>query len=560
MTEFFQYLVEVTLGTSILFMGFYLIRSKCSIQFRRFYLLVCLILPLILPLVAFHSPVTDFTIVPQKLSTVLVLNVEPDPLEILQNNTVIDTEEPTSAAVEKTDFDWATAAIILYCLVTILLIVRLSISLMAISTLIRNAHKNEMNDPYHIVNDHRISGGSFFGWIFINKNILSGSSMDIILAHEQVHVKRWHSVDILLSEIYCAVFWINPLAWMIKREIKLNIEHEADARVANDYGKEHYANMLLQLSVNRQNQGPILSFSAFHIRKRLHLIMNRGKHHWAFSGASLPFLVLAFWMISCEPEMMDFSTMDPQAAMQNVKTVTTRYISHQKDTQKKDGKVIAIAYYLPDGTVDRVEQHMTYPYDFKEPFEIPFLASPSPAGVLHILDGFNIGHAEKNILYGNDWPKYATKMFKPSELFNRSVSTENNSIGLPEKIVIKDEINEEMFKPKYKGSRVRTYTQNFTYSGKKVTSYSGNNGRSYAEYKYDGDRLIEVSSGDFYGSGKASLEYKGDMLVNSSFHKYGKKYNHREFHYNSDGLKTRTEIYNVYGEPEYTIIYDYEYY
>ena len=53
--------------------------------------------------------------------------------------------------------------------------------------------------------------------------------MDLILKHEKVHARDWHSIDLLLTHLYRAVFWINPLAWMIKRQVGENLEFIADA-------------------------------------------------------------------------------------------------------------------------------------------------------------------------------------------------------------------------------------------------------------------------------------------------------------------------------------------
>ncbi len=585
MTDFIQYLPEVILGSSVMFLGYFLFRDKFSIPFRRFYLLGCMILPLLMPLVSFNSIQPEIKFVPHKVNE--AFSVTETPQMIIPQDMPTTSGEKINSEPENGSFDWAIIAIIAYCSISMLFILRLVFSLITISKLIRNAHKNE-NDPYRIVKDKKFSGGSFFNWIFIHEHYLNKSTLDIILAHERVHARYWHSVDLLLSEIYCAFFWINPMAWLIRKEIKLNIEHEADAIVSNAFGKEQYAHMLLQLSVNKQNPGPILSFSAIHIGQRIKHILGEQKHHWSKSLLTIPFLIVATWLISCEPEMMDFTAMDPQTALKNVKTVTTRYISHQRDTQQKDGKIIAIAYYLPVGTVDRVEQHMTYPYDFEKPFKREFLASPDPVGVLHILDGFRIGHAENNILYGNDWPKYnKIDLFRAkSELYRKSTTIDKNEEGLPVKFTLTEELNEDLFysgtKRGNKGSVVRMLIEEYKYIDGKVLSFTrksespesimtfknqtynvgGSRVLTEMNYKYEGENLIEVS-GQTQGSGSpetTKMEYQNGIMKSSSYYRKNTKYHYREFFYDESGLKTRTEIYNVYGEPEYTITYDYEYY
>ena len=72
---------------------------------------------------------------------------------------------------------------------------------------------------------------SFFGWIFIPKENWDTEEMGNVLSHEQAHVKQYHSIDVLLSEIVCSVLWLNPFSWLLKREVKDNLEYLADRKV-----------------------------------------------------------------------------------------------------------------------------------------------------------------------------------------------------------------------------------------------------------------------------------------------------------------------------------------
>ncbi|MCB0770830.1 MAG: TonB family protein [Flavobacteriales bacterium] len=58
---------------------------------------------------------------------------------------------------------------------------------------------------------------------------------EAMMAHEHVHVRHWHSMDILLFRFLNAVNWFVPTWWMALRELRLVHEHTADA-----YARAHY--------------------------------------------------------------------------------------------------------------------------------------------------------------------------------------------------------------------------------------------------------------------------------------------------------------------------------
>ena len=54
-----------------------------------------------------------------------------------------------------------------------------------------------------------------------------------VLIHEQAHVRGWHTLDIIFSQVVCIIFWWNPAAWLMRREVRMNLEFIADKAVAD---------------------------------------------------------------------------------------------------------------------------------------------------------------------------------------------------------------------------------------------------------------------------------------------------------------------------------------
>jgi TonB family protein len=104
---------------------------------------------------------------------------------------------------------------------------------------------------------------SFFNWIFINPAMHNPAEIHEIVTHELVHVRQYHSIDILLSELACVFCWFNPAAWMLKKEVHRNLEFLADNRtVRSGIDSRSYQLNLLRLA---NNPSPILI--ANHFRK-----------------------------------------------------------------------------------------------------------------------------------------------------------------------------------------------------------------------------------------------------------------------------------------------------
>lgn len=72
---------------------------------------------------------------------------------------------------------------------------------------------------------------SFFSWIFITPNLYDKEDLLQILTHEQTHARQLHSLDRLIAEFVTIFFWFNPFAWLLKQEVRTNLEHLADAKV-----------------------------------------------------------------------------------------------------------------------------------------------------------------------------------------------------------------------------------------------------------------------------------------------------------------------------------------
>jgi beta-lactamase regulating signal transducer with metallopeptidase domain len=70
---------------------------------------------------------------------------------------------------------------------------------------------------------------SFMNRLFVNAEL---KDIQIILNHERVHIRQWHSLDILLMECLHIINWFNPLFILLKKDLKSLHEFIADEEAA----------------------------------------------------------------------------------------------------------------------------------------------------------------------------------------------------------------------------------------------------------------------------------------------------------------------------------------
>ncbi|MEE9373621.1 MAG: M56 family metallopeptidase [Saprospiraceae bacterium] len=75
---------------------------------------------------------------------------------------------------------------------------------------------------------------SFFKYIFINPATYDYNTYEQILTHEKIHVRKFHSLDLLVSELAVILLWFNPFIWLIRKEIEKNIEYQTDDILVKD--------------------------------------------------------------------------------------------------------------------------------------------------------------------------------------------------------------------------------------------------------------------------------------------------------------------------------------
>jgi len=284
----------------------FLFREKATFNNCRLYLLSIALVAIL---------ISQFSIVvytpPAEIVEIEAVQTMPIIINSPMNNTQsANTQTPVSAtspkAVEKSAepnkylalLTVKNVALGVYISVTSVLFALLLIQLFRILALKRRGQLT-VKDEFKVVESAEIpTPFSFYKTIFLSPN-LTGSKLEMILKHEQWHIKHRHYLDVFIIEILVRLFWFNPVLWWVRRELRNVSEFHADRSVL-DEGHNLYKYQTIILEEVMENN-PYLAngFNNSFTKKRF--IMMKNKCHIRFTtlrrALILPFFIAVFSLL-----------------------------------------------------------------------------------------------------------------------------------------------------------------------------------------------------------------------------------------------------------------------
>jgi len=186
---------------------------------------------------------------------------------------------PTSAvaptvAAPAAAFDWSRAAELAYVAGVVVLLGRLLLQLLAVRRLHRTSRPAQLQGQQFRQLDSEAGPFSFWQTIYLHPERHPAPELAAVLRHEQVHVRQWHTLDVLLAQLVLAVAWLNPAAWLLRRAVLDNLEYLADASaLQTGLDRRAYQYSLLRLS-HALPPTPLVSHFTFLTLKNRIAMMN----------------------------------------------------------------------------------------------------------------------------------------------------------------------------------------------------------------------------------------------------------------------------------------------
>ncbi|MFY0628784.1 MAG: peptidoglycan DD-metalloendopeptidase family protein [Flavobacteriaceae bacterium] len=275
MIDLLMYLLKASFVFTVLFMVYKALLSRLTFHTMNRFLLIGLIpVSLVLPFSNYLLP-NSFNIA-QEIPFI----------EQLTFNSLVEVSSSTVTNQEASINYWELASIIYFSIVC-LYILRSILTIRKLWVLKKRStihHK----EGIQIIETEMTEVFSFFRWIFVPK-VTSEQINPIIVAHEKTHIKLKHSFDIILTELYTAFFWFNPLVYNFKKSLKSIHEFQVDHKLLQkEIQLLEYMQLLLQNLPGKKQEVLFNHFSQPILEKRVNMMTkNKSKQ-----GKKLAYLII----------------------------------------------------------------------------------------------------------------------------------------------------------------------------------------------------------------------------------------------------------------------------
>lgn len=348
MPALFVFLLKVNIALAVFCLGYYLVLRKLTFYtLNRYYFVLGIIFSSAYPFV----DVDSFFERHKQLAQI--------------QQVVIELKTPAENLLANAWY-WSWAAM-LFWIGAAFFAMLLVVQFISLHKIYRNSTPGTLHNYNVRVTDANISPFSFWSSIFINPDNIETADLKNILKHEQVHVKEWHTLDILLAQVSLVFYWFNPSVWFIKKAVSENLEFITDRKILqNGQDSKAYQYSLLHVSLGTNASPNIANHFNFSTLKTRIKMMNAKKSPsitLTRYALLLPLMVTCLCVFSVsKAEIIDQGKVAYNNISSSVKEMAFGYTNevtvksrktqklplHLNDTTKKKVKTKEVYLIVPD--------------------------------------------------------------------------------------------------------------------------------------------------------------------------------------------------------------------
>ena len=255
--EFLAYDLKVAVLVAVFYMFYRLLLSRETFHgVNRMVLLLTAVASFVLPLcvITIHK-------------TVVINHAEGDvAIGYLSAEVVDDAAMPF----------WQMAAIAAFFIGMIVTLGYTIMSVVRVWLLIQRSEQHQQADGTVVcVAPGDVSPFSWMKYIVLSRSDYEANDASI-LAHERGHIRRHHSLDLLLVDSLTALQWFNPAMWMLRQDLRAIHEYEADAAVLSQgINMRQYQYLLIQKAVSQCGYSVANGISHSTLKNRINMMLHK---------------------------------------------------------------------------------------------------------------------------------------------------------------------------------------------------------------------------------------------------------------------------------------------
>lgn len=327
-----DYLLKANLY-GLLFVSCYwlFLRQHTFFSLNRGYLLASAVLSLALPLASLPAQTVETLPeewpLPVGVIALPIATIATTSTEIIPSNPSFNAEELGLTA---------------YALIALILLVQLGLRVGRLLWLIRRSPR-QVGDSYVLVNVMNRAGEeseaptfSFFRYLVLSP---ADAHNELIIQHELVHIRQYHSADVVGLALLRAVFWACPALWFIDRLLRQVHEFLADSEASQP---NEYARFLVAYTFGLQPDALTNSFfNPSLLKLRIQMLHQKTTKRLAL-GKYMLVLPLALGLLAMTTTRKEIATVVDQLRQDEGITVTGK-VTSSVDGKPLPGAIVMVA-------------------------------------------------------------------------------------------------------------------------------------------------------------------------------------------------------------------------
>ena len=196
---------------------------------------------------------------------------------------------------------WGTVLIWIFLVGASFVALKTIITWISIVRIVQSGYKvKKVGFTLVLTDNEKIAPFSWLRYVVINCKDLNNNDSAII-THELKHISSLHWIDLLIAQVVCILNWFNPAAWLMRDELMLVHEYQADMAVI-DHGHDpkEYQMLLVKKAVGSRFPSLANSINHSKLKKRITMMYKSksGAGSKLKSLALVPMVALALGVVT----------------------------------------------------------------------------------------------------------------------------------------------------------------------------------------------------------------------------------------------------------------------